>query len=179
MAEAMWSAGIANVFRAERDRILPNGRAMSAAGGRQPTVVVIHGPNLNLLGTREPATYGSATLQDIDAIIRGLAEELDCNITTSQHSSEGEIVDAIHAAAVAGSAIVINPGAYSHYSYAIRDALAAAEVPKVEVHLSNVHAREEFRRVSVLAPVVHGVVAGFGANSYLLGIRAVVAMLDK
>lgn len=152
---------------------------MSAAAGRQPTVVVIHGPNLNLLGTREPATYGSATLQDIDAIIRGLAEELDCNITTSQHSSEGEIVDAIHAAAVAGSAIVINPGAYSHYSYAIRDALAAAEVPKVEVHLSNVHAREEFRRVSVLAPVVHGVVAGFGANSYLLGIRAVVAMLDK
>lgn len=151
---------------------------MSAAGGR-PTVVVIHGPNLNVLGTREPATYGSATLQDIDAVIRGIAEELGCDISTSQHSSEGDIIDAIHAAAVAGSAIVINPGAYTHYSYAIRDALASADVPKVEVHLSNVHAREEFRRVSVIAPVVNGVVAGFGANSYLLGIRAVVAMLDK
>ncbi|HLJ83509.1 MAG TPA: type II 3-dehydroquinate dehydratase [Candidatus Eremiobacteraceae bacterium] len=151
---------------------------MSAAGGRR-TVVVIHGPNLNLLGKREPATYGSATLQDIDTVIRALAKELDCDISTSQHSSEGDIIDAIHAAAVAGSAIVINPGAYTHYSYAIRDALAAVDVPKVEVHLSNVHAREEFRRVSVLAPVVHGVVAGFGANSYLLGIRAVVAMLDK
>jgi 3-dehydroquinate dehydratase-2 len=152
---------------------------MSAAAGRRPAVVVIHGPNLNLLGTREPATYGSATLQDIDAVIRGLAEELGCDVSTSQHSGEGEIIDAIHAAATAGSAIVINPGAFSHYSYAIRDALAAADVPKVEVHLSNVHAREEFRRVSVLAPVVHGVVAGFGANSYLLGVRAAVAMLDK
>jgi 3-dehydroquinate dehydratase-2 len=152
---------------------------MSAAARRRPTVVVIHGPNLNLLGTREPAAYGSATLQDIDAVIRGLAEELDCDISTSQHSGEGEIIDVIHSAAVAGSAIVINPGAFSHYSYAIRDALAAADVPKVEVHLSNVHAREEFRRVSVLAPVVNGVVAGFGANSYLLGVRAVVAMLDK
>jgi 3-dehydroquinate dehydratase II len=153
--------------------------AMSAARGRRPSVVVIHGPNLNLLGTREPATYGSATLQDIDAIIRGLADELDCDISTAQHSSEGAIIDTIHAAAVEGRAIVINPGAYAHYSYAIRDALAAADVPKVEVHLSNVNAREEFRRVSVLAPVVHGVVAGFGANSYLLGVRAVVAMLDK
>lgn len=140
---------------------------------------MIHGPNLNLLGSRDPKTYGSATLQDIDDIIGTLAEELGCDVTTAQYSGEGEIIDAIHAAAAAGNAIVINPGAYSHYSFAIRDALAAAEVPKVEVHLSNIHAREEFRRMSVLAPAVHGVVAGFGANSYLLGVRAVVAMLDK
>ncbi len=152
---------------------------MSVAAKRPRAVAVIHGPNLNLLGSREPATYGTATLSEIDAQIRALASDLECEVTSELHSGEGAIIDAIHAAAAAGKAIVINPGAFSHYSYAIRDALAGADVPKVEVHLSNVHAREEFRRVSVLAPVVHGVVAGFGANSYLLGIRAVVAMLDK
>jgi 3-dehydroquinate dehydratase-2 len=151
---------------------------MSAATSRK-TVAVIHGPNLNLLGTREPSVYGTTTLADIDALIRALGADLGCEITSSQHSGEGEIVTAIHRAAAAGQAIVINPGAYAHYSYAIRDALDAAGVPKVEVHLTNIFAREEFRRTSVVAPAVHGVVAGFGAESYLLALRAVAAMLDK
>lgn len=151
---------------------------MSAANTRK-TVAVIHGPNLNLLGAREPSVYGSATLDDINALMRTLAAELGCEITPSQHSGEGEIIDAVHRAAAAGHAIVINPGAYAHYSYAIRDALAAADVPKIEVHLTNIFAREEFRRTSVIAPAVHGVVAGFGAESYLLALRAVAAMLDK
>ena len=151
---------------------------MNAAAPRK-TVAVIHGPNLNLLGTREPDVYGSATLKDIDAAIGALGAELGCEVTSSQHSGEGEIIDAVHAAARAGHAIIINPGAYAHYSYAIRDALSAAGVPKVEVHLTNIYAREEFRRTSVIAPAVHGVVAGFGADSYLLALRAVAAMLDK
>jgi 3-dehydroquinate dehydratase-2 len=151
---------------------------MSAVKARK-TVVVIHGPNLNLLGKREPDVYGFATLADIDAVIRALAPELGCDVLSSQHSGEGEIIDAVHAAASAGHGIVINPGAYAHYSYAIRDALAAADVPKVEVHLTNIFAREEFRRESVVAPAVHGVVAGFGMESYLLALRAVAAMLDK
>lgn len=151
---------------------------MSAANTRK-TVAVIHGPNLNLLGAREPSVYGSATLDDINALMRTLAAVLGCEITPSQHSGEGEIIDAVHRAAAAGHAIVINPGAYAHYSYAIRDALAAADVPKIEVHLTNIFAREEFRRTSVIAPAVHGVVAGFGAESYLLALRAVTAMLDK
>jgi 3-dehydroquinate dehydratase-2 len=134
---------------------------------------------LNLLGTREPDVYGSATLTDVDALLRALASELGCDITSSQYSAEGEIIDAVHRAAAAGHAIVINPGAYAHYSYAIHDALAATGVPKVEVHLTNIFAREEFRRTSVVAPAVHGVVAGFGAESYLLALRAVTAMLDK
>lgn len=151
---------------------------MSAAKARK-TVAVIHGPNLNLLGTRETSVYGSATLDDINASIRSLAAELGCEVTLSQHSGEGEIIGAVHCAAAAGHAIVVNPGAYAHYSYAIRDALAASDVPKIEVHLTNVFAREDFRRTSVIAPAVHGVVAGFGAESYLLALRAVAAMLDK
>jgi 3-dehydroquinate dehydratase-2 len=151
---------------------------MSAARSRS-AVAVIHGPNLNLLGTREPDVYGSDTLADVDALLRTLASELGCDITSSQYSREGDIIDAVHRAAAAGHAIVINPGAYAHYSYAIHDALAAAGVPKVEVHLTNIFAREEFRRTSVVAPAVHGVVAGFGAESYLLALRAVTAMLDK
>jgi len=151
---------------------------MNAANARK-TVAVIHGPNLNLLGTREPDVYGAATLDDVDASISALAGKLGCEVSSSQHSGEGEIIDAIHAAAAAGSAIVINPGAYAHYSLAIRDALSAARVPKVEVHLTNIFARELFRRSSVIAPAVDGFVAGFGVESYLLALRAVAAMLDK
>jgi 3-dehydroquinate dehydratase-2 len=151
---------------------------MNAANARK-TVAVIHGPNLNLLGTREPDVYGAVTLDDIDASIRELGGKLGCEVSSSQHSGEGQIIDAVHAAAAAGSAIVINPGAYAHYSLAIRDALSAARVPKVEVHLTNIFARELFRRSSVIAPAVDGVVAGFGAESYLLALRAVAAMLDK
>jgi 3-dehydroquinate dehydratase II len=145
---------------------------------RARSVTVLHGPNLNALGTREPEIYGSLTLRQIDAAIRALAKELGVSVTIAQHSVEGDLIDAIHAAGARGSAIVINPGAYTHYSIALRDALASVGVPKVEVHLSNVHAREAFRRRSVIAPVVHGTVGGFGLHSYLLALRAAAAMLD-
>lgn len=143
------------------------------------SVIILHGPNLNALGTREPQTYGTTTLAEIDASLARLAAELGCEIDAQQHSSEGALIDAIHAAAQRGQAIVINPGAYTHYSYALRDALAAVTVPKIEVHLSNIYAREAFRRRSVIAPVVHGSITGFGPQSYLLALRAAVAMLDE
>lgn len=146
---------------------------------RARSIAVIHGPNLNLLGSREPEIYGTQTLRDIDAAIRSLCDDLGCKVSIVQHNSEGDIIDAIHAAAAKGSAIVINPGAYTHYSYAVRDALAAVAVPKIETHLANTQKREPFRKRSVVAPAVDGTIAGFGVNSYLLAIRAAVAMLDE
>lgn len=141
-------------------------------------VAVIHGPNLNLLGTREPAVYGTQTLADIDAAILALARELDLNVTIAQYSSEGEIVDAIHAAAVHAGAIVINPAAYTHYSIAIRDAIAAVAIPTIEVHLSNISAREDFR-IGMTSAVAVGTIGGFGASSYLLGLRAAADLLAR
>ncbi|MBV8282679.1 MAG: type II 3-dehydroquinate dehydratase [Candidatus Eremiobacteraeota bacterium] len=143
------------------------------------SVCVLHGPNLNALGTRETGVYGSATLEEIDSQIRTLAEQLGLEVTIAQHQAEGGLIEDIHEAGADGRAIVINPGAYTHYSYAIRDALASVHVPKVEVHLSNIYAREAFRRRSVMSPVVDGTVAGFGPESYLLALRAVAAMLDN
>jgi 3-dehydroquinate dehydratase-2 len=142
-------------------------------------VVVLHGPNLNALGSREPQTYGTVTLDEIDRSIRDLAVKLGLDVTIQQHQGEGELIAAVHKAAAVGSAIVINPAAYTHYSYALRDALASVSVPKIEVHLTNIYAREPFRRRSVITPVVHGTVAGFGADSYLLALRAVAGMLDE
>jgi 3-dehydroquinate dehydratase-2 len=142
------------------------------------SIAVIHGVNLDMLGSREPEVYGRMTLKEVDAAIRTVCRELKCKVSIEQHNGEGELVDAIHAAAARGSAIVINPGAYAHYSYAIRDALSAVSLPKVEAHLSNTYAREPFRRRSVIAPAVDGCVVGFGVNSYLLAIRAAAAMLD-
>lgn len=146
---------------------------------RPKSIAVIHGPNLNLLGAREPEIYGRTTLRDVNAAIRKLCDELDCKVSIEQHNGEGELIDAVHAAAARGSAIVINPGAFTHYSYALRDALAGVAVPKVEAHLSNTHAREAFRRRSVIASAVDGTVGGFGVNSYLLAIRAATALLDE
>lgn len=146
---------------------------------RTRTVVVLHGPNLNALGKREPEIYGSQTLAQIDERLTQLARELDVGIFIQQHASEGALIDAIHLAGDERRAIIINPGAYTHYSYAIRDALASVDVPKIEIHLTNIYAREPFRRRSVIAPVVDGTVAGFGADSYLLGLRAVAAILDR
>ena len=154
-----------------------NADANAAAVKRH--VVVLHGPNLNALGTREPEVYGSQTLDQIDAAVRALAIELGLDVTIFQSQGEGELITAVHKAAAVGSAIIINPGAYTHYSYALRDALASVAVPKIEVHLSNIYSRESFRRRSVIAPVVHGTVAGFGGDSYLLALRAAAAMLDK
>jgi len=142
-------------------------------------VVVLHGPNLNALGRREPEVYGTTTLEQIDRAIRALASELSLDVAIEQYQSEGDLIEAVHKAAAAGSAIVINPAAYTHYSYALREALAAVGVPKIEVHLTNIYAREAFRRRSVITPVVHGTVAGFGADSYLLALRAAAGMLDE
>lgn len=141
-------------------------------------ILVIHGPNLDLLGTREPGVYGTTTLAEIDAALLALAQELHVNLETVQSACEGEIVRAIGQARRQGvDGILINPAAYTHTSIAIRDAVAAVGLPTVEVHLSNVHAREPFRRHSRLAPVALGVVAGFGASSYLLGLRGLVEHL--
>lgn len=140
-------------------------------------LLIIHGPNLNLLGTRETAVYGAETLKEIDGKCVALASELGVEIEISQSNSEGEIIDIIHAAKHNADGILINPGAYTHYSYAIRDALAAVKLPAVEVHLSNIQAREDFRHESVIAPVAAGQIAGFGANSYLLGLRALAELV--
>lgn len=139
-------------------------------------VLVIHGPNLNLTGTREPGVYGRATLASINAEIveHGAKLGLECLIFQSNH--EGAIIDRIHQAMDDCSAIVLNAGAYTHYSYAIRDAIAAVRLPCVEVHLSNIDAREEFRHHSVIAPVCAGSIAGFGKNSYILALDAIQSM---
>lgn len=140
-------------------------------------VLVLHGPNLNLLGQREPETYGSSTLAEIDALIAAEAELLGLRVRCAQHNSEGGLIDEIHAAKSGMDGIVINPAAFTHYSYAVRDALAGVALPAIEVHLSNVHAREAFRAVSVIAPVCRGTIAGFGSLSYLLALRALANLL--
>ena len=139
-------------------------------------VLVIHGPNLNLLGEREPEVYGGTTLEEIDDRLHKRAEELGFAITTFQSNHEGEIVDKIAEARSSADAIIINPGAYTHTSVAIRDALAAVGLPTVEVHLSNIYARETFRHTSLVAPVVTGQISGFGADSYLLALEAVALL---
>ncbi len=142
------------------------GEVVSCANAPRVNVLVIHGPNLNLLGTREPEVYGTLTLADIDARLQEEARALGCSVRSVQHNSEGAIVDELHAARGKVDAIAINPGAYTHYAYAIRDAIAAIGLPVVEVHMTNVHARESFRAVSVVAAVCRGTIAGFGIESY-------------
>ena len=141
-------------------------------------ILVLHGPNLNLLGTREPAVYGSATLADINADLAAIAQASGHELATLQSNSEGTLIDRIHAAANDGTAfIVINPGALTHTSIALRDALASLAIPFIEVHLSNVHAREPFRHHSYLAALAIGVVTGFGADSYRLALTAALRRL--
>lgn len=135
-------------------------------------ILVIHGPNLNLLGQRETSIYGQVTLPEIDAKIMALAKELEMAVECLQSNHEGEIVSAIHGAMGKVQGLLINPGAYTHTSVAIRDAVAGCGIPCVEVHLSNIHAREEFRHHSFIAPVAKGQITGFGPDSYLLGLRA-------
>lgn len=133
-------------------------------------VLVLHGPNLNLLGTREPEVYGTTTLEQLDAHLKQIGEAWQLRVHTFQSNSEGELVDRIHAANGHFDYILLNAGAYTHYSYALHDALRAIDVPAIEVHLSNIHARESFRGKSVIAPAVVGQISGFGCDSYELGL---------
>lgn len=135
-------------------------------------ILVLHGPNLNLLGKRQPEIYGRLTLAEINSQIRALARELNLNIEIRQSNNEGELVTWIQEAPAKFSAIVLNPAAYTHTSIALRDAISAVGIPTVEVHISNIHKREEFRKRSFVAEAAVGQIAGFGVQSYLLGLRA-------
>ena len=140
-------------------------------------ILVIHGPNLNLLGQREPKVYGKVTLDKINDELKKLGKKEGIEVVTAQTNIEGEIVSLIQKARKSYKAIVINPGGYTHYSVAIRDAIASVKIPTVEVHLSNIYSREEFRQKSVIAPVAAGQISGFGKNSYILGLKAAIDLI--
>jgi len=141
-------------------------------------ILVLNGPNLNMLGTREPEVYGSDTLEKIVADLRAYAAERDADIRDVQSNSEGTLVDALHDAQGWADGVIFNPGAYTHTSVALRDAIASVALPVVETHLSNVHSREEFRHTSMVSAVCLGVVGGFGRNSYLLALDGLVRHLS-
>ncbi len=143
-------------------------------------ILVLNGVNLNMFGKRDPATYGTITLDEINRKLEELGKELGCLVETFQTNFEGAICEKIHQAHIDNvDAVLINAGAWTHYSYALRDALAILKVPIIEVHMSNIHAREEFRHLSVVAPLARGQIAGFGVQSYLLGLRAALEMLKE
>lgn len=142
-------------------------------------ILVLHGPNLNLLGTREPAIYGSMSLEDINNKLLELGKEFHAEVVCRQSNHEGALIDALHDARSWADGVVFNPGAYTHTSIALRDAISAIGIPVIEVHLSNVYAREEFRHVSMISAVCAGKITGFGWRSYTLGLRALVESLDE
>jgi 3-dehydroquinate dehydratase-2 len=143
------------------------------------SVLVLHGPNMNLLGMREPGVYGRVTLPEVDRLIREHGRRRGVRVECRQSNVEGELIGWLQNAEREGfSGVVLNPGAFTHYSIALRDAVSAIQVPVVEVHLSNIHGREEFRRHSVIAAVARGQIAGFGPQSYLLGLEALLALAD-
>ena len=142
-------------------------------------ISVVHGPNLNLLGVRDPDTYGKDSFESVNHKIEAHAKHLGLEVTIQQSNSEGAIVDFVQDAMSWANAIVINPGAYTHYSYAIRDAIADSRLPTIEIHLSNVHAREEFRRHSVISPVATGQIVGLGSYGYLLALEAAKNLVEE
>ena len=143
-------------------------------------ILVLHGVNLNMFGKRDPDPYGTITLAEIDQRLKELAKELGCALETFQTNQEGEMIEKIHQANQGDiDAVIINAGAWTHYSYGMRDALAILTVPIIEVHMSNIHAREEFRHTSVIAPLAKGQIAGFGVQTYLLGLRAALASIQE
>ncbi len=154
----------------------PRAHPIGQASAERPRILVLWGPNLNLLGTREPAIYGSMSFEEINTRLREEAAALGCEVEIFQSNSEGELVSALHGAMGRVVGVVLNPGAYSHYGYALRDAIAASELPVMEVHFSNVYAREPFRHTSVVAPVCHGVIVGLGWRGMGLGLRALVEL---
>jgi 3-dehydroquinate dehydratase II len=152
---------------------------MTASPSARGTVLLLNGPNLNLLGEREPEVYGTATLEDHVEMVRLAAAELGLEVEHVQSNHEGEIVDAIQQARGRAGAIIINPGAFTHYAWAIHDALAAFPGPVVEVHLSNPQGREDWRHLSVVSPVATGTIAGLGGLGYVLAVKAVARLLDS
>jgi 3-dehydroquinate dehydratase II len=142
-------------------------------------ILVLHGPNLHALGTREPEIYGHVTLEEVDRRLRDLAPELGCEVECRQSNHEGVLIDALYASQSSADGVLFNPGGLTGTSVALRDAILAVRLPVVEVHLSNPAARESFRRVSLVSPAVLGVVQGFGADSYLLGLRALAGHLRE
>ncbi|APE43470.1 type II 3-dehydroquinate dehydratase [Sulfitobacter alexandrii] len=144
-----------------------------------PSVLIINGPNLNLLGTRQPEVYGKTTLADVEAMCTDAAAESGLEVAFCQSNHEGALIDAIHAAKGKHDAIILNAGAYTHTSVALMDAIASVELPVVEVHLSNIHARESFRHHSYIAPVAIGQICGFGPKGYLMALDAIAERLKK
>lgn len=149
------------------------------SGDEMKKILVLHGPNLNMFGIREPGIYGTATLSSINKNLEKQAGRLSAELEIFQSNHEGELIDRIHAAYGKKDGILFNPGAFTHYSYAIRDAISSVSLPVVEVHLSNIHKREAFRHVSVIAPVAVGQISGFGAYSYELGLTALLRYLEE
>ncbi len=142
-------------------------------------ILVVHGPNLNLLGEREPGVYGEETFEKLNNDIMAKSLELNVNCEIFQSNHEGEIIDRLHKARKEYDGVLINAGAYTHYSYAIRDAISAIKIPCIEIHISNIAAREEFRKNSVIAPVCRASISGFGRDSYILGMDGLVKMISK
>jgi 3-dehydroquinate dehydratase-2 len=146
--------------------------------GNKINILVLHGPNLNMLGKREPEVYGKITLDEINGHIMEMAKKIGAHVDIRQTNHEGVLVDAIQQAAEKYQCIIINPAAFTHYSIAIRDAIAAVAIPTIEVHLSNIYRREDFRHTSVTAPVCYGQISGFGAEGYLLAFEAAVRLIS-